>query len=62
MNFNIAVLAGDGIGTEICDETIKVLNVLGKKHGHSFVFKHGLVGGVAIDATGVLAIALPVNA
>ncbi len=51
MKFNIAVLAGDGIGTEICDETIKVLNALGKKYGHTFTFKHGLVGGAAIDAT-----------
>ncbi|MFH0847087.1 MAG: 3-isopropylmalate dehydrogenase [Chloroflexota bacterium] len=52
MNFNIAVLDGDGIGTEVCAETIKVLNALGKRYGHTFSFEHGLVGGIAIDATG----------
>jgi len=52
MQFKVAVLAGDGIGPEVCGETVKVLNAVGKKYGHSFDFKYGLVGGCAIDATG----------
>jgi 3-isopropylmalate dehydrogenase len=53
MQFNIAALLGDGIGPEVATEAIKVLEVVGKKFGHSFQFHHGLVGGVAIDAFGV---------
>lgn len=52
MKFNIAVLAGDGIGTEVIAETVKVLETVGRKYGHIFNFQYGLVGGAAIDATG----------
>ena len=52
MNFNIAVLAGDGIGPEITDAAIEVLNKIGDKFGHKFNFKHYPIGGVAIDETG----------
>ena len=44
----IAVLPGDGIGTEIVAEAVKVLNVLGLK----FEMESALVGGVAYDAFG----------
>jgi 3-isopropylmalate dehydrogenase len=52
MDFKIAVLSGDGIGPEIIDQAIKVINALGKKFNHNFHFTHGLVGAVAIDKTG----------
>jgi 3-isopropylmalate dehydrogenase len=52
MKFNIAALPGDGIGPEVMDEAIKVLDAVGKKYGHQFSFQHGLVGGVSIDKTG----------
>ena len=52
MHKNIAVLAGDGIGPEIIDEAIKVLQAVAKKYHHSFTFNHGLMGAVAIDETG----------
>jgi 3-isopropylmalate dehydrogenase len=52
MDFNIAVLAGDGIGPEIIDQAIKVVNATGKKFNHKFNFRHGLVGAIAIDKTG----------
>ncbi len=51
--FKIAVLPGDGIGAEIVPEAVKVLEVVGKKFGHSFDFTEGLIGGAAIDAVGV---------
>lgn len=48
----IAVIAGDGIGPEVVDETIKVLNKAGDVFGYSFEFEHGLFGGIAIDEKG----------
>ena len=44
----IAVMAGDGIGTEITAEAVKVLQVLGLK----FEMEEALVGGAAYDAHG----------
>ena len=52
MEFKIAVLPGDGVGPEVTAEAVRVLEAIGKKCGHIFVLKNGLVGGVAIDATG----------
>jgi len=53
MEFNIAVLPGDGIGPEIINEALKVLNAVGKKYSHSFNYIYGPVGGVAIEQEGV---------
>ena len=36
MNFNIAVIPGDGIGPEVVDESIKVLSKIGEKYNHNF--------------------------
>lgn len=52
MNAKIVVLGGDGIGPEVTAEAQKVLNAIGQKFGHSFVFDPQLMGGCAIDATG----------
>ena len=52
MDYKIAVLDGDGIGPEICAGAIKVLNKVGEKFGHNFVFSHYLIGGSAIDECG----------
>jgi len=52
MNYNIALLKGDGIGPEIVDSAVRVLEVIGKKYGHVFNFTPYLIGGCAIDATG----------
>ncbi|ACN99462.1 3-isopropylmalate dehydrogenase [Sulfurihydrogenibium azorense Az-Fu1] len=51
-HFKIAVLPGDGIGPEIIESALKVLDVISKKYGITFEYKHGLVGGAAIDETG----------
>lgn len=53
MNYNIAVIPGDGIGPEIVREACKILDKVGKKYGHSFNYTEVLMGGVSIDATGV---------
>ena len=52
MEFNIALLKGDGIGPEIVDSAVRVLEEIGKKYGHKFNFTPYLIGGCAIDATG----------
>ncbi|MFQ7001468.1 MAG: 3-isopropylmalate dehydrogenase [Clostridium sp.] len=52
MKYNIAVIPGDGIGPEVVDATIKVLNAVGEKFGHRFDYEYLLAGGCAIDKFG----------
>lgn len=52
MNYNIAVIPGDGIGPEIVTEAKKVLDQVGKIYGHTFSYKELLMGGCSIDAYG----------
>ena len=52
-NYKITVLRGDGIGPEIVNECIKVLDKAGEKYGFKFEYNDQLLGGCAIDATGV---------
>ena len=53
MAYQITVIKGDGIGPEIVDETIKVLDAVGEKYGHQFNYERVLMGGESIDAYGV---------
>lgn len=53
MEFNIALIAGDGIGPEIVREARKVLDRVGGKYGHKFNYSEILMGGCSIDACGV---------
>ncbi len=53
MNFNIAVIPGDGIGPEIVREARKVLDKVASVYGHTFNYTEVLMGGVSIDACGV---------
>ncbi len=52
MKYNIAVIPGDGIGPEVVEQTLRVLEEISKKYGHEFAFTEVLAGGSAIDATG----------
>ena len=52
-NYNISIIKGDGIGPEIVDEAIKVLNAVAKKCDFTLSYKEYLMGGIAIDTTGV---------
>ena len=52
MQYHIALLRGDGIGPEIVDSAVEVLEAVGKKFGHTFTFTPYLLGGCAIDACG----------
>ncbi|ADG93075.1 3-isopropylmalate dehydrogenase [Arcobacter nitrofigilis DSM 7299] len=51
--YNISVIKGDGIGPEIVDEAIKVLDAVSYNCGFSLEYKEYLMGGIAIDMTGV---------
>ena len=52
MQFNLAVLPGDGIGPDVTSEAIKVLQATGNRFGHNFNLHYGPIGGVAIDEEG----------
>ncbi|MFC5049379.1 3-isopropylmalate dehydrogenase [Rubritalea spongiae] len=52
MNHNITVLAGDGIGPEVMEQALLVLDAASKKFGFSLETTECLVGGAAIDAHG----------
>ncbi|MDR1563635.1 MAG: 3-isopropylmalate dehydrogenase [Oscillospiraceae bacterium] len=52
MNYKIALLKGDGIGPEIVDATLPILDKIGEKFGHSFTYTPYLMGGIAYDETG----------
>ena len=51
--YRIAVLKGDGIGPEIVEQAQKVLDKAGEKFGFAVKYQEALLGGCAIDATGV---------
>ena len=52
MNYNLAVIKGDGIGPEVVTEAMKVLDKVGEKFGHAFQYDQLLMGGCSIDAYG----------
>lgn len=53
MSRKILILPGDGIGPEIMVEAEKVLHCINDKFSLGLTFDHALVGGAAIDATGL---------
>ncbi|WP_416686823.1 3-isopropylmalate dehydrogenase [Candidatus Pseudothioglobus sp. Uisw_041] len=48
----ILILPGDGIGTEIVAQALKVINSLNANHEMGMSLVHGLLGGIAYDETG----------
>ncbi len=52
MNLNILVLPGDGIGTEVTREAVRVLRHVAGKWNHKLTITEGLLGGIAIHKTG----------
>src|ERR1700749_1918496 len=52
MNLNILVLPGDGIGTEVACQAVRVLQQVAAKWGHTLSLSEGLLGGIAIHKTG----------
>ena len=48
----ITLLPGDGIGVEIVEAAVEVLDAAAKKYNMELEYDRQLIGGVAIDATG----------
>lgn len=48
----IAILPGDGIGPEIIEQAVKVINAVSDIYNIEFELNYGLIGAAAIDATG----------
>ena len=53
MEKNIAIIKGDGIGPEIINKSIDVLNAISKKYSHKFNLEYVCMGGCSIDKYGV---------
>jgi 3-isopropylmalate dehydrogenase len=51
-SYKIALIKGDGIGPEIIDEAVKVLDAVASYCGFSFNYEELLMGGAAYDITG----------
>ncbi len=49
---NIAVIRGDGIGPEIVEQALKVLDKIADLYGHTFNYTDVYMGGCAIDKYG----------
>lgn len=52
MNKNIALLPGDGIGPEVTEQAVLVLDTVARCFGHQFSFSSADVGAVAIERHG----------
>ncbi|MEE2936747.1 MAG: 3-isopropylmalate dehydrogenase [Planctomycetota bacterium] len=52
MKANIVLLPGDGIGPEIVDQAVRVLEAVATRFQHSFSFSSHLIGGISIDCSG----------
>ena len=49
MEKQIAVIRGDGIGPEIVEQALRVMDAVAEKYGHTFRYVEADMGGVAID-------------
>jgi 3-isopropylmalate dehydrogenase len=52
MKKKIAILNGDGIGPEVTKQSIRILNSIAERFGHTFTYQEALIGADAIDKTG----------
>jgi 3-isopropylmalate dehydrogenase len=52
MKLKIAVLPGDGIGPEVTQQAVKILDAIALKYDHSISYEKAAVGAIAIDETG----------
>jgi len=53
MTHKLLILPGDGIGPEVVAQALRVIEALRERHGFKVETQAGLIGGAAIDATGV---------
>ena len=52
MKLRIAVLPGDGIGPEISEQGVAVMNAVCEKFGHTVTYEYAICGADAIDKVG----------
>lgn len=52
MDRRIAVLPGDGIGSDVVGEAVNVLKSVAREFDHTFHFSYGAIGGEAVDQIG----------
>jgi 3-isopropylmalate dehydrogenase len=52
MHLNVLILPGDGIGTEVTHEAVRVLQTVCERSGHTLKLTEGLLGGIAIHKSG----------
>jgi 3-isopropylmalate dehydrogenase len=52
MNMEVMLLPGDGVGPEVVEQAVRVLEAVGKKYNHQFLYEKGLIGGCSIDHFG----------
>src|SRR5690606_322988 len=52
MQKKIAVIAGDGVGPEVTQQSIKALNVIAEQYGHQFRYSYCPMGSKAVGKTG----------
>ena len=52
MEFKIALIRGDGIGPEVVNQAVRVMDRIGVRFGHTFYYTDVLMGGCATDAVG----------
>ena len=52
MKLKIALLPGDGIGPEVIQQAVKVLNAIAEKYNHTFNYEKASIGAIAIEETG----------
>lgn len=53
MELKVGIIKGDGIGPEIVEEAMKVLDKVGEVYGHTYRYKGLLLGGASIDVHGI---------
>lgn len=52
MDLNVLIVPGDGIGTEVTREAVRVLEHVCRKFNHKLIQREALLGGIAIHKTG----------
>jgi len=52
-SYHLTILPGDGIGPEIMDAALRVLDLVGQKFNVQFDYEEALMGGISIEKDGV---------
>lgn len=53
MDYKISILSGDGVGRQLAQSAVDILSAVGLRFSHEFKYFYPLIGGVAIEHTGI---------